>query len=161
MDYIEGIFLTRANPVSFGIRLAIPRSITTPSRMSHVVAVDGDWAIEATMLHGVHRVPLEEALKGTREIARVRYQVPNAEAGLRWLRATAARRAKYDFKGALGLGLAPGRSWQDESDWFCFELFAKALAEAGRTPFVSHAHVTGEMLLALPPLLQQPERTTP
>jgi hypothetical protein len=152
MQYIEGIFIKRPyNPVSWAIRLGTPQSITTPSPASHVIAVDGDYGIEANMLHGVRRVPLAEAIGSATVVARVKYEVRDAEAGLAFMRGEALRKAPYDFKGALGLGLAPGRQWQDSADWFCFELFAAGLASAGRALFVDNARISAVTLLTVNP----------
>lgn len=103
------------------------------------------------MLYGVRRVPLSVALKGLTIVRAVDYQVPNAEAGLAWARRLAEQKTKYDYAGALGLGLAPDRNWQDESNFFCFELFAGILDRAGRMIFSQNAHITGSMLLSIKP----------
>lgn len=150
MQTIRGIFTIRQNnPVSIGIRCMIPRSLTTMAQASHVIGVDGDHAIEANMLHGVRRVPLKEALKGAKIVREVDFVVPDREAGLRWGRGSVG--SKYDFSGAVGLGLAPDREWQDPADWFCFEHFAMMLAKAGRDIFAKHAHVTADKLLSIIP----------
>ena len=153
MDTITGVFTKRNfNPMSLAIRMATPISITTMAPASHVVVLDGDtgFAMEANMLHGVRRVTVEEALKGAQIVTTKHFQVQNAVEGLGWMRKTAQEGAKYDFLGALGLGLAPGRSWQDPSSWFCFEYFCMGLAVAGRPTFTIHAHVNAHMLMSLP-----------
>lgn len=58
MNKITIIFTTRKwNPVSWFIRWCLPRSRFANSLASHCLIVDGDYVIEANMLHGVRRVP--------------------------------------------------------------------------------------------------------
>jgi uncharacterized protein YycO len=111
--------------------------------------VDGDYLIEASMTHGVRRVPFSEAMKGLKEVARVTYNVPNAEEGIEWARAQVG--SKYDFKGAFGLALSPYREWAEETSWFCYELAAACLAKAGKDVFRSTGHITEVTLLAIKP----------
>jgi hypothetical protein len=149
---LRALYVTRKfNPVSVAIRIANPVSITKIAPASHVICVDGDYAIEANMLHGVRRVPLKEALGTAKIVADISYSVPDADAGLTWLRSEAARNAPYDWKGAFGLGLAPDRNWQNPEDWFCFELFAAGMCKSGRTVFRDNAHVNAYMLMSLLP----------
>lgn len=150
MDTLRAIFTRRDfNIASLGIRWMVPRSRLAIAESSHVLAVDGDHAIEAVMLHGVRRVPLDVALRRASIVSVVDYQVPDARQGLAFGRSQIGK--GYDYKGAAGLGLSPDRRWQDPQNWFCYELFAAMLAEAGRNLFVDHAHVTGSMLLSVNP----------
>lgn len=150
MDKITVIFTTREwNPVSWLIRWCLPRSRFANALASHCMIIDGDHIIEANMMHGVRRIPLSEALIGCVEVARIEYHVPCAEDGLQWAREQVPK--PYDWLGAFGLALAPGRNWQDETDWFCFELVAAALAKAGLDVFDDHGHITGSMLMAIKP----------
>lgn len=154
MDTIQAYFTKRPyNPGSLLIRAANPVSLLRIAPVSHVVVIDSEsgYAMEASMLHGVRRAAIDEVLTGLTIVQRVSFQVPDAEAGLAWMRATAERKAKYDFKGAFGLGLAPDRDWQEDDDWFCFEYVANGLAKAGRDTFANHARVTGYMLMSLVP----------
>lgn len=130
----------------------VPRSRLAIAESSHVMAVDGDHVIEAVAIHGVRRIPIDEALKGATVVKVVDYAVPYPEAGLAFGRSQVGK--GYDYKGAAGLGFAPGRSWQDPGNWFCYELFAAILAKAGRTLFVDDAHVNGSMLLSANPHFQ-------
>lgn len=150
MPKLRVIFTVRKyNPISLAIRVATPRGLFSIAESSHCLVVDGDFATEAHLLHGVRRVPLAEALKGLTIVRTVDYEVLDAEAGLSFLRSQVGKR--YDYKGACGLGLAPDRNWQDPEDWFCFELAAAGLAAAGRTLFRDNAHITGTTLLAIIP----------
>lgn len=149
MQTIRLIFTRRAwNPVSFAIRVGVPRSLLAPAVASHCIIVDGDFAIEATMLHGVRRVPLAEALKGSIVVDQVDYSVPDAEAGLRWARGQVGGR--YDYAGAFGM-LTPDRNWQDPADWFCFEFGAMTIHQAGRRLFRNVSHISASTLLAVDP----------
>lgn len=155
MDVLTGVFTTRPlNPVSGIIRLANPVSFTTPAPASHVITLDRDpnYCFEASMTtRRVQRVRTSTALKGAKVVGRIDYEVPDAEAGWNFLRGEAIRMARYDFKGAFGLGLAPDRNWQDPEDWFCFELHAMALEKAGRKTFSQNARVTANLLMSLDP----------
>jgi uncharacterized protein YycO len=111
--------------------------------------LDGEYIIEAHMMHGVRRVPLAEAMKGCVEVDRIAYQVPDAEAGLGWARDQVGK--GYDWQGAFGLALSPDREWQDEGKWECFELVAATLAHAGREIFQDVGHVSGTLLLMIKP----------
>lgn len=151
MQTISALFTTRPNPVSVAIRMANPVSFCKMGPASHAICVDGDYALEANMLHGVRRVPLQDALDGAVVVAKREFVVPDAQQGLEWMRATAERKAKYDWKGALGLGLVPEREWQEDSEWFCFEYLANGMVKAGRPIFLNNAHVSAYMLLSIIP----------
>jgi hypothetical protein len=151
---IRAAFTTRPlNPVSLAIRCANPVNLVTIAPASHVIVLDGarGHALEASMLHGVRSIPVEEALSGCKIMEWRDYRVPDAEAGLAWMRDAAARKVPYDWGGALGLGLAPGESWQDEDKLFCFEFLALGLEKAGRPIFRDDARVTAHMLLSIIP----------
>lgn len=150
MESIRIIFTKRRfNPISLLIRWSIPRTRFVLAQASHCMIVDGDCVIEASMLHGVRRVLRETALDDAAIVDVVDYVVPDAESGLAWARTQVGK--GYDWLGVLGIALAPDRNWQDESDWFCFELAAAALAHAGRDLFADCAHITGSMLIAMKP----------
>lgn len=161
MERLHAIFTKRPfNPGSLVIRAANPVSICKLAPASHVILVDGRFGIEASMTHGVRRAELHEMLKGQTVVTQKRYEVPYAQKGIDWARDTAARKAKYDWPGAFGLGLAPDRDWQNEEDWFCFELFGNAMAKSGRKPFDNNARITAYMLMCLPESFTQSEKTT-
>lgn len=148
MELMTALYTTRPfNPMSIAIRAAAPVSIFHMAPASHVIIPDGNsgYVIEANMLHGVRRVEADVALKGLKIVRRVDYLVSNAETGLQALRDQVGK--KYDFKGALGIALAPDRKWQDDSEWFCSELFAFGLQQAGRYLFEDFARVTPYMLM--------------
>ncbi len=152
MDTINTIFTKRPlNPGSLLIRCANPVSFIKIAPASHVVILDGNtgFAMEASATHGVRRAPVAEIMSGLTVVCKKSFQVPDAELGLAWGRATCERKAKYDWRGALALGLAPDRKWQDDDDWFCFEFEANIMAKAGRIAFADNAHVTAYMLMSL------------
>lgn len=158
MNQVRVLYTKRPyNIGSMAIRCANPVSFVKIAPASHGMVLDGDsgYVIEATMEYGVRRALLSEALHGCVVVNDVVYEVPDAEAGMQWLRDTARRGAPYDWPGALGLGLAPDRNWQQDTDWFCFELIANCLAKAGRPLFIDNAHVTAYMLMNVVPTLQQ------
>lgn len=112
------------------------------------MVIDGDHAIHATMLHGVVRQPIAEALRGYGVVSRREYGVPDAEAGLVWAREQVGK--LYDFSGAFGLSLKPDRDWQEDNRWFCHELCAATIQAAGRKLFTKCGYVTDTVLLLVP-----------
>lgn len=156
MDTLTGIFTVRPlNPVSGLIRAANPVSLTTLAPASHVITLDSDpdYCFEANMLkRRVQRVRTADALRGAKVVDEIAYEVPDALRGLNFLRSEADRKAGYDFRGALGLGIAPERNWQDPANWFCFELHAMALEMAGRRTFAHNSRVTAHLLMSLDPI---------
>ena len=150
MDTIRVIFTRRRrNPFSWLIRWALPRNRFALALASHSLIVDGDNMIEAHMRHGVCRLPAADAMAGLTVVKIVDYSVPNAEAGLAWARLQIGK--PYDWRGALGLVIDVDRNWQKDTDWFCFELVAGALENAGRSTFTETGHITGSMLLSIKP----------
>lgn len=150
MDTITIVFTKRKwNPVSWLIRWAMPRTRFHSASSSHCLIVDGDYMVEAAMLHGVRRVLKDEAMKGQFVVRTVTFNVPDAEAGLAWLRTQVG--LKYDFTGAFGIALSPDREWAEESKWFCFELAAATLEAAGRILFRTYGHIAENQLLSVKP----------
>lgn len=150
MNQITIVFTKRKlNPGSWLIRWALPRSRFKWAISSHCMIEDGDFVIEANMLHGVRRVLRDEAMKGLTVVQTVSFSVPDADAGLRWARDQVGQ--EYDFKGAFGLALAPDRNWIESGSWFCYELAAGAILQAGRDAFRLIGHVTESQLLLLKP----------
>jgi uncharacterized protein YycO len=137
------------NPVAALIRWAVPMSRFKWAQASHSMILDGDHVIHATMLHGVIRQPLFDAVKGQTVVKTVSYTVPDEAKGIAWALQQVGK--KYDFAGAFGLGLFPARSWQEDDKWFCHELCAAAIHHAGRELFVSTGHVTDSHLLLIKP----------
>lgn len=139
------------------IRAALPHSALAFGRSSHAIIVDGDYGIEAKMAwregwklkSGVRRVLLSEALVGATVVATIPFTVPDAEAGLQWARTQVGK--PYDFMGALGLLVPSDRAWQADSDWWCYELAARAVHEAGRPVFAALGHITGRELAGVNP----------
>jgi uncharacterized protein YycO len=150
MDTIRVLFTKQKwNPISYLIRWALPRNRINWSKSSHGMIVDGDYIIEASMLHGVRRVPREVALAGKTIVATVDYSVPDAHNGITW--AWTQIGAKYDWLAALGLGVDLNRNWRDPSKWYCYELVAATLAEAGKDVFADTGHITETVLLGIKP----------
>lgn len=102
------------NPISFAIRWAMPRTRFALAYSSHVIVDIEGWCYEATMLRGV-RPPAwwEGALQGHQVVRTVRIEVPDLSAGLRFARKQVG--TGYDYKGALGLSVAPDRDWAEPS----------------------------------------------
>jgi hypothetical protein len=148
MQTIRIIFTKRNwNIGSWLIRWALPRSRFALALSSHALIVDGDHYIEAHMRHGVRCS--KNALEGLDVVKTIDFQVPDAEVGLAWARAQIGK--KYDWSGALGLALDPDRDWQSPDSWFCYELAAGAIVNAGRDAFASKGHVTEATLFSIKP----------
>lgn len=150
MSAITVLFTTRRfNPISWLIRWAVPRSRFALSLSSHCIVADGMTAYEATMLHGVRRTDLATALKGSILIDKRVYGVPDAAAGLAFAEAQVGK--SYDWPGALGLGLTPGRDWKQDDKWFCYEFAAAVIHASGRPIFASLTNVGETALMAINP----------
>jgi hypothetical protein len=150
MDKITVHFTKRPkNLISWLIRWALPRSRFAIGRASHCVIMDGQEAIEAAMLYGVHSGPAADILVGQEIVETREFNVPSAAAGLAWLRGQVGK--GYDYKGAFGLALEPDRDWRAPQAWYCFELAAATLVEAGRDIFADRGHITDATLLAIKP----------
>lgn len=174
MQELTVIFTKRmSNPISWLIRWAIPQTRLYIARSSHAMVLDGDHVIEAHMLYGVRRVPLADAIKGATVVGAARYAVRDAAKGCAWFRSQICTykpappswlpkwaqagvaviqrllHNNYDFKGALGLGMAPNRDWQDPVAWHCYEGVARALLEAGLDVFADTGFITETTLLAV------------
>jgi hypothetical protein len=139
----------RWNLLSWLIRWSVPRSRFAFSLSSHCLIDVGDTVIEASMLYGVRETPRDVALKGATIVKITNYQVPDPAAGIAWARAQIG--APYDWRGAMGLGLAPFRNWAQEDKWFCFELAAGVLRAAGRPVFSNLSHIGETALTAINP----------
>jgi len=148
---ISIVFVKRPwwNPIAALIRWAIPVSRFRWARSSHSMIMDGDHVIHATMLHGVVRQHLDDALRGQKVVEVVSYSVPDSVAGLDWANTQVGK--PYDFAGALGLSLSPNRLWQEDDKWFCHELCAATIHKAGRKLFIDAGHVTDTHLLLTQP----------
>lgn len=83
--------------------------------------------IEARFLGGVQRTTLRSFIERYSRTQTVVYEVPDLEAGYRWLAAQAGK--PYDWTAVLG-HLAR-RDWSDEERWHCQELAEGFLAACG------------------------------
>ncbi len=135
--------------MSWIIRYFTPRSRFHLAISSHCLICDGDYLIDSTMLHGVRRNKVKDALKGQTIVRTVSYSVPNAEAGVAWARTQVG--LPYDYKGALGVALSPDRDWTKPDAWFCYELAAATIVAAGRDSFRSYGHISETTLMAIKP----------
>jgi hypothetical protein len=163
----------RRNPVSWLIRWAMPRSRFSFALSSHVIVLARGRYYEATMLAGVREVDEDVALKGQMVVRRREHLVPDLNAGVAWARSQLCtyqpkpsawlpgwaqrtwsaiqmiRNNNYDWRGALGLSLAPGRDWAEEDVFFCYEFAAAFLRACGRDEFAELSHVGETALLAI------------
>ncbi len=101
------------------------------------------------MLHGVRKISLEDALEHSIIIDKRQYSVPDADAGFAWAEAQIGK--SYDWAGALGLGLTPGRDWKQDDKWFCYEFAAAVIHASGRQVFASLSNVGETALMAINP----------
>jgi len=152
MQTITLIFTRRKwNPISWLIRWAVPRSRFALALSSHCIIDAGDAVYEAHMLHGVRTTDRATATSGLMIVKEIRYQVPDADAGIAWLKKQVG--LPYDWGAALGLGLSPYRDWTQNDKWYCYELAAGALRASGRPVFADIAHVGETALMAINPEL--------
>lgn len=96
------------------------------SPWSHCGVVDGDTVIQAVAGKGVVRTPLVEFIEHASQWAMVALPIYEQDT----IRAAEAQMGKpYDLAGALGV--AVHREWGKDDAWFCSELIAHALEQAG------------------------------
>lgn len=149
MATIKVLFTRRKSIFSWLIRWALPRSRFSLGECSHCLVVDCGYAIEAKMFYGVKKTPIDQVVNNSIVVKEVDYEVEDVNAGISWLRFQVGK--SYDWLGVFGLVWNQDRDWQDESNWFCFELAAATLHHAGRKIFNSDALVTGSMLMSIMP----------
>ena len=101
------------------------------------------------MLHGVRCASYDVAMKGQTVVKIAEYQVPNAAMGLAF--AASQVGTPYDWPGALGLGLTPGRDWKQDDKWFCYEFAAAVIQAGGRPLFANLTHIGETALMAINP----------
>jgi len=143
------IFVKRhwANPIAALIRWAIPVSRFKWARSCHcMVLVDDNTVIHSTMASGVVKENLKIAMKKYSIVEKCDFEIFN-DRGFKFLENQIGK--PYDFFGALGLSFRPGRNWQEDDRWFCFELAAAALHKSGRKIFKNTGHVTDAMILSI------------
>jgi hypothetical protein len=140
------------SPASWLIRWALPRSRFALALSSHVYIHDiddEDVFYDAILFKGVRKIDKKEMLKGSTIVKVVEYTVPDAKAGMVWVKNQVNK--KYDLKGAIGLSLTPDRQWLEDDSWHCYELLAGVLKYSGRNVFVNVSHVTETSLLSIHP----------
>lgn len=151
MSKITVIFTkTKWSPISFLIRWTLPRTRFALALSSHCFIVDNEdpeVLYETTLSTGVRKISKFVALREIEVVKTVTYNVPNAEAGMEFLRKQLGK--KYDLKGATGLGLKPDRNWADDNKWFCYELAAGVLSASGLDIFDNLSHVNETFLMTL------------
>jgi uncharacterized protein YycO len=149
MSQIHAIFVKRPwwHPGGFFIRWALPVTRFRVARAGHAMVYDPQThtCIHAKMLRGVVSEPFDVATKGYVIVASRAYSVPDAKAGMDFVRAQIGK--PYDNTGAMGITVE--RDWQEDDAWFCFELVAAALHAAGREIFTRIGHVTDTHLLMI------------
>jgi uncharacterized protein YycO len=147
---VKVIFTTRPwNPVSWLIRMMLRRSALRSALSSHaIIELCDGTVVEASMLHGVRRVSMDQALKGSKVITSREYVVTELGAGVTWLIGQVG--TKYDFPGALGL-VDSDRLWQKDDAWYCYELVATFLVRCGLDIFYNRGSITERELLTINP----------
>jgi uncharacterized protein YycO len=96
---------------------------------SHVAIQINEHIYEATFKNGVSRTTFNEFTSrySDREMEILHPDRPGERAAKEWLDKQVGK--GYDFTGLVAVPLL--RDWQDENKWFCSELIARALIEAG------------------------------
>jgi hypothetical protein len=107
----------------------------------------GDVLYEALPGYGVRKSIRSVALSGSTIVDTVDFVVPNQAAGRAFLEAQLGK--GYDYIGVLGLAIDPSRNWNDDTNWFCYELSGGCLKASGLDLFSSLNHLTESPLLAL------------
>lgn len=179
-DHVTLLFTRRRrNPISWLIRWAMPRSRFAFALSSHAIVAIGAICYEANMIYGVRSDTRAAILDGQTVVLERTYRVDDLAAGIRWADQqlcayqptvpawlpgwlhtpikTVLRmlNSNYDWRGALGLSLAPGRDWAEEDVFFCYEFAAAFLRASGRNEFAELSHIGETALLAISPGFKQ------
>jgi uncharacterized protein YycO len=134
------IFATRPGLGSWLIRFF------TGSQWSHVAIRDDDTVIEAVAGDGVRRRGLESFLAAWPITRVVDVAAPDDAAGLVFARQQIGK--PYDGGAWWGF-LLPWRDWQDPAAWFCSELAAAALQDAGLTMLADESRISPQALVVI------------
>lgn len=123
---------------------------------SHVVAIIGDRAYEASMTGGCRAVAIDEVMKGVVQYQDMKVWVPDLEKAVAFGEEQNGR--AYDFWGAMGIPLLKSDEWGDTSSWWCSELVF-ALLMAGGTilldPDEAHRVTPNDLFQCFYPKLQR------
>lgn len=110
------------NPMSLAIA-----AFTGSKFFSHVVAIIGDRAYDASMVHGCRACSVAEVMEGVVRYRDMTVEVPDIDAAIAFGEAQHGK--PYDFAGAVGLPLLKSDDWNDDSKWWCSEeTFALVMA---------------------------------
>lgn len=110
------------NPLSLLIGIA-----AGSRQFSHVIAIIGERAYEASMTHGCRAGSIEELMEGVAIYRDMQVWVPDLDAAIAFAEAQSGK--GYDFAGAVGIPLTYSEDWSDDSKWWCSdEAFAILLA---------------------------------
>lgn len=142
-DVITVVFTKNIySPISWLVRWVLPRSRFAWGLSSHCYIDAGDFMYEADPFKGVRMIQKDIALNSNQVVKVINYTVPDRKAGFDFLNAQLGK--KYDFKGAIGMGITAERDWSEDDKFFCYELAACALKAAGRNSF-NNLHHIGEI----------------
>ena len=114
------------NPLSLGI------GICAGSRQfSHSMAIIGDRAYEASMVHGCRGGSVDQLMAGIVVYRDMPVAVADIDAARDFAESQVGK--GYDFAGAVGIPLTYSEDWSDDSKWWCSDLtFATVLAGGTR-----------------------------
>lgn len=135
------------SPISWLIRWTLPRSRFSLALSSHCYIQDGNDFYQVLPFKGVHVVTETEMLMKDKVVCKLEYQVPNRNKSIEFLKSQLGK--GYDYKAAIALGLRPGRDWDDDNKWFCYELAGAALMHGGREEFNNVFHVNEIVLMSI------------
>lgn len=126
------LFVRSKSPFSFFVRLVegLRSGRFTLAPWSHVavVAADGLHIVDSMWQHGgVTRRTLDSFLGAFPDNQVVDVKLTNEPAASFWLDTQVGK--PYDYRGLFGFIV--GRSTEDPSAWYCFELAAAALRQGG------------------------------
>ena len=114
------------NPVSLLIA-----TFTGSRFFSHVVAIIGERAYEASMTHGCRATAIPDVMKGVVRYQDMLVEVPDLDAVIAFGEAQHGK--PYDFGGAFALPLLSSDDWNDDHKWWCSELAFAMLMAGGVT----------------------------
>lgn len=123
---------------------------------SHVVAIAGDRAYEASMTHGCRATTVDQVMKGVVQYQDMTVWVPDLEKAIAFGEEQSGR--GYDFWGALGIPFLASDDWNDTSTWWCSELVFALLMAGGAIlldPAEAHRVTPNDLFQCFHPKLQR------
>lgn len=98
-------------------------------KFSHVMLIVRGLAYEATMMHGVRVLSVDDAMMGVAYYQDMEIEIPDIESAIEFGELQHGK--GYDYMGAFGIPFMASTDWCDWSKWWCSELVFAQLGAGG------------------------------